>query len=386
MLFTDEAKTNTWDAMLEQYPALKFIVENSRGRFSRHFAESVVEFTSEKSVANLCDLLDEAFSEVHRRTIRGKNFMNKANGPEAQMMAISYAKTDPVNVLNTSSPGVKRHTSDEWEGHVMKRRRLDVGSICLHVHFANLIDEQPPDIEVAHGNMYFGKGGWLPQCRFLTIDEDLLLYLAVLGGKECSAYFGSKSTLSVFQAFSMHHSRHFQLNLHEEMMAQIIFCASRRNGVRGIHFETFFPCLVGEFQEGAKSKPMTVDGEERTIREIVQGYSDLSELLSTSVPFLAPSNAQWSQCVLDTCENGCNFGHFVHTNQERKGLCVYEAGVSGTPLFLCECNYRDRRLNVDALTEMIDRLDSVWKGGSRVEDRVTILREASRGPKSILET
>ncbi|KAL3669799.1 hypothetical protein V7S43_005178 [Phytophthora oleae] len=114
--FVDTEKQAAWDNMQTQYPVLKIIAEKSRGRFSRFFTESVVEYAANaKSVSNLCDLLDEAFSQVHRRAVHARNFMNKEMGPEAQMMAISYTNA--------------------------KKRSHEAGTACMHLHFANLVDK-----------------------------------------------------------------------------------------------------------------------------------------------------------------------------------------------------------------------------------------------------
>ena len=60
---------------------------------------------------------------------------------------------------------------------------------CMHLHFANLIDQQITDVRIMGSNTFEQNPPWKPWCRFPIVEEDLLLYLAVLGGKTYSGYY-----------------------------------------------------------------------------------------------------------------------------------------------------------------------------------------------------
>ncbi|UIZ20906.1 hypothetical protein KXD40_001421 [Peronospora effusa] len=366
--FADADKELSWNRIQGTYPVLKSIVANSRGRFARYFADSAVQYAIENSAngIELCDLLDVAFDYVSSETQSNNSFMGKQEGRDAQLMAISYA--------NVCIGGISPRP--------YKKRKVasDMGAHCMHLHFANLVDPQATEVDVIGNRLYVDSESWEPLCCFPDIEEDLLLYLAILGGKTYSGYYDRHlsidySTSAIFsmylrgQSFTTGGSTDAISNdykTYENMVAHMIFCASRRNGVQGIPFDEFFAGLLSECQD-EKIRPvtMTIGNTKQTIvaSDLLDKYADLAALSHSKIPFLAPPNAEWPRCILDTRTEVCNFGHLVRAkNAERCDIYVRNMeDPTGPPLFFCECKYWNDNVDSDAMETIIDGLEKVWK-------------------------
>ncbi|KAL7685621.1 hypothetical protein Plhal304r1_c030g0098301 [Plasmopara halstedii] len=128
----------------------------------------------------------------------------------------------------------------------------------MHLHFANLIDDEVKDIIARVQSSATDAMPWKPKCCFPPIHKDVLLYLAILGGQAFSSYYdyrGNKhySTKCIFaktKVFSVHESSNAvsnDYNSFDNMIAHAIFTSSRRNGVQRIPHNVFFECLLREF-------------------------------------------------------------------------------------------------------------------------------------------
>ncbi|KAL8016837.1 hypothetical protein Plhal710r2_c024g0097291 [Plasmopara halstedii] len=187
---------------------------HSRARFARYFMEQVVEFVVETSEVELCRLLDDACAYISMRSHEEKALLNLKQGKYAQLLAISHS-----NAVACGEP-------------LRKKPRLKAEASGMQLHFANLID-----------------------------DEDVLLFLAVLGGKAFPCYYDYKgnkhySIKCIFaktKVFSVHENSNAVFSndykSFENMIARAIFTSSRRNGVQGIPLNVFFENLLGEIQD-----------------------------------------------------------------------------------------------------------------------------------------
>ncbi|KAG3078256.1 hypothetical protein PC122_g12748 [Phytophthora cactorum] len=151
---------------------------------------------------------------------------------------------------------------------------------------------------------------------------------------------------------------------YENMVAHMIFCASRRNGVRGILFEAFFPWLLGEFQEQVTHPTkLMMDEEEMAFSGLLDGYNELAQLPGKNVPFLAPPNAEWPPYILGA-DWGC-FGHLDRLKNEERGDISVREVSSDTPLFFCECKYWHKKVDSRAMKGIMKGLETVqedkWK-------------------------
>ncbi|KAE9267732.1 hypothetical protein PR003_g31679, partial [Phytophthora rubi] len=226
-------------------------------------------------------------------------------------------------------------------------------------------------------------------------------------GKKYSGYYDRvsnipHSTLEIFQlfpkgtGFATHKNSNAlakDFNAFENMVAQSIFCASRKKGVRGILFDDFFVELLREMQDKPLVDQMEIEEEAAVVVDLPEGYSDLekikiddkavdaSDLLKgyddlaylreTRIPFLAPPNATWPEYILDTrarrvgsrCDDNCHFGHLVRAPTEERCDVYVENMESegGIPPFHCECTHWGKRVDIEVMRSIISGLNSVWK-------------------------
>ncbi|GMF39896.1 unnamed protein product [Phytophthora lilii] len=140
----------TWLKLVAKYPVVQDIVTHSRARFARYFMERVVESVVETSEVELCRLLDDACAHVSLRTHEGKAFLNSKNGKYAQLMAISHSNAVVCGENEEESP--------------RKKTRLEVGTIGMHLHFANLIDDEVKNMFAWNEALATNAGPWEPKC------------------------------------------------------------------------------------------------------------------------------------------------------------------------------------------------------------------------------
>ncbi|KAE8895547.1 hypothetical protein PF003_g20687 [Phytophthora fragariae] len=279
--------------------------------------------------------------------------------------------------------------TDSASEPALKKRRLEVGTKSMHLHFANLMDEKLT-VQRSTNQLHQRRDGkwvpWRPLCRFPAIDEDVLLYLAVLGGKTYSGYFDRveyipHSTLEIFKmypkgkGFSTHKNPNAlanDFNAFENMVAHSIFCASRKKGVGGILFDDFFFELLCEFQDEPRLEKMKIEDKTVVASDLLKGYDDLAYLRETRIPFLAPPNATWPEYILDTrarrvgsrCDDNCHFGHLIRAaNKERcDAYVVNMESEDRIPLFHCECKHWSKRVGSETIESIISGLNSAWPG------------------------
>jgi hypothetical protein len=366
----------TWSGLKRRWRVLRKIVKHSRGRFARNFFDKVIECANEKGLdaLTLPDLLDTAFDHVAREAIQKKGFMDLNEGREAQLMAISYTIAESIEPIpaakvarGESKPPAKRKAGGAVSTSSSKRRK--VGAASMHLHFANLVDEHLMELTLRMGKLESESEIWRPTCRFPTMKEDVLLYLAVLGGKKSGYSPSSGNSFSVKQIFSDYlggkgyprdenlHAPSNDYKTFENMVAHAVFCASRRNGVQGIRFPAFFDCLIGEFQHDRWEK--TSVGIQGVLETLADNAASLQD---TVIPFLGPPNAKWPKYILDAKAFGCNFGHLVRAvNSDQCDLYVQSAdSKDGTAPFLCECKHWKHALGMSAMNGIVAGVESAW--------------------------
>lgn len=303
--YGDETTQAIWEQLKHMHPVLSKIVESSRGRFARHFVEGVMKYAMSKPSINeiaLPDLLDTAFLRVSQAAQENKLFMKRTEGRDAQLKAISY------NLLETCK-------GDE---PVPKKPKRDVGVESMNLHFANLKDKEMIDLKMVNEAFYMLEGPptaistvWSPLCRFPSLNKDVLLYLAVLGGKDHSAYYEittskAYSTQRIMKEFKQSGGFDAGENtntvskdemFYENFVAHMFFVASRRNGVRGVSFNDFLTGLLDECKvEFVPKTPtkLTMSGSEERVTgcDLLEGYAALTELCETPIPFFGAAKCR----------------------------------------------------------------------------------------------
>ncbi|KAJ8576435.1 hypothetical protein ON010_g2776 [Phytophthora cinnamomi] len=178
-----------WQRIVEKYPVVETIVLQSRGRFSRYFIDEVLQKFQQDPNIVLCELLDAACARVSQASHNGKQFMNSPEGMYIQLMAISY--TNAIGDVDMSVAIAAANPSIVGEP-AQKKRRVHLKTPGMHKHFANLVDDKVTDVmalDALLGTKQPDWRMWQPMCSFTSIEDDLLLYLAILGGKDYPSYY-----------------------------------------------------------------------------------------------------------------------------------------------------------------------------------------------------
>ncbi|OQR84586.1 Crinkler (CRN) family protein [Thraustotheca clavata] len=369
-----------WFQATIKYPSLKYIVQNSRGRFARYFIDKVKEIWFND--IHLWDLIDEACGHVSIKTHQGKGFLNSPEGVLGQKMAITYNNVKPTK--STTPPPTKRFK------YALPRKN---GASCMHKHFANLVDEEVSDITLAENGLEKNDITWEPRCCFPSIEEDILLYLAILGGRKRATYYshGSNTTYSakkILDEFRLHGNTNAESNdvdLYENTVAHAVFSSSRRNGVQGLAFDNFFSYLLGEFQD------IIWQSVNLKLNQTPVVLSDLiPSLANKTIPFLAPINALWPSYIFDQNKNDCNFGNFCRaTNRDRVDLYIKDPRKSQEhrhdmkskekrkfhPIFLADCKCWRNKIGMSDVKSIVEGVDAVWtyKVQDKDNDTVTVV-------------
>lgn len=360
----NESENDVWSQIVGRYPSIKYIVMNSRGRFSRYFMQKVIEVFTKQPDIEFCSLMDESLAFVNQSTQKGKHFMSSNEGKYAQLMAISY-----TNVHDQDHYDVGSHEGKSQ----YKKRRTEVGASSIHSHFANLVDNEllPIDISLSHGKLTKGGTKWEVKCCFPDIEEDTLLYLSILGCKDFSSYsdrtsginFSTKCIFKKMKQFPVNENTNAISNDYkafENMVAHAIFSTSRRNGVRGIPLSDFISCLIGEFQDEVWTKMEFLLSNDEPIK-----ISDVLLEISVKnlmIPFLSPPNSGWPQSVLDMNQHGCYFGHLVRArNSDRCDIYVVDSIC--TPLLVCECKNWEHPVGLGKLNDIVGGIETAWPEG-----------------------
>ncbi|KAL8017398.1 hypothetical protein Plhal710r2_c023g0096471 [Plasmopara halstedii] len=255
LMLHNDREQQGWSKAVKRYSVLQDIATHSRGR---------------DCATNLCDLLDEACAAVSLRTHDGKKFLHSHDVKTAQVMAISY--------FNSA-------------GNSRKKRRHEVGAFGMHLHFANLVDEQLTDMTISDVTLGTSSGTWTLTCCFSAINEDMLLYLAIFGGKIFQATMTTKIGRSTQRSIYSRSDKYIPCPCKHER------CVSRLEGVR---------------EYGCTCNLLFVSKEWYAQR-----------LSSTIIHLLAPLNAEWPKWNLDQNSYECKFGHlFRARNKEWCDLYV----------------------------------------------------------------
>ncbi|KAG3047095.1 hypothetical protein PC121_g20266 [Phytophthora cactorum] len=132
----------------------------------------------------------------------------------------------------------------------VKKRKTDVGAESMHLHFANLVDTRVTDVFLAKKELALDNGEqWKPLCCFPGMEEDLLLYLEILGGTSYSGYYdlrvqNTHSTKIVFLDYMRgkvcpvdenSDTRSNNYKTFENMIAQALLCVAEKR-TRGNSF------------------------------------------------------------------------------------------------------------------------------------------------------
>ncbi|OQS04564.1 Crinkler (CRN) family protein [Thraustotheca clavata] len=257
-------------------------------------------------VNNLFELMYEAFAHVSKSTREGNRFITSNEGKMGQIFAISFNNAVPADDVKKGQIKQISNSNGEVDENLLptaKRLKCEalavkLGERIMHNHFANLVDKGLLDFNLGREILTLDNNAWKSQYCFPSIRVDILLYLAILGGKECLTYYdhfnGTHfSTKYMIENFPPNQSTN---DFYENTIAHAIFSSSPRNGVRGIPFDDFFHTT-------RKQVHLTLSGNRIVLINLI------SILATKMIPSLAPINAKWPDYIFDQKQNACNFGN-----------------------------------------------------------------------------
>ncbi|OQR90233.1 Crinkler (CRN) family protein, partial [Thraustotheca clavata] len=242
-------------------------------------------------------------------------------------------------------------------------------------HFADLVETELCDFTLQKQFLRSTTDSfkWEAKASFPSIKDDILFYLAILGGESFATYYDHDDRLThltkyILNQFPINQNTNTVSNdgeMYENMVAHAIFSSSRRNGVRGISFDKFFSCLLGEFAGFAwyESIRLTLDGKD--------------VFWKAKIPFLAPINAFWPDYILimNQNPNNCYFGNFCRADnvdrcdvyikvpnksQRQHHNMIFEEKMSSPSIFLAECKCWKDDLDMDSVNKIIAGVDKTW--------------------------
>jgi hypothetical protein len=276
---------------------LKSLLQNSRPLFTQ--LVSVIKQSS-------CDF-DSVLKDVFLELIDIKKIFGNFYGKLGQLRLFQNARNSLPDWNNQSTP-------------------------LIHSHFAQLDGEEKNFILMNSGCVNTVFGMWKPCSAFPKIQEDVLLYLLLMGGKDFSAFYSEDNKKVSYAYFYMSvkdnpECRDNILDFSnavqrsndgmflESLLSSTICAASHSNGLQGIGLNQFLLNLVFQLQIGkVESGQVSIAG--------------LNQLdgINMIVPFLSPPNQDWPDFVRIP---GANLGFLSRTrNSDNIDLWV-SSGLAG---------------------------------------------------------
>jgi hypothetical protein len=150
------------------------------------------------------------------------------------------------------------------------------------------------------------------QLRFPAIEKDLLLYLCLMGCKDCYPWKDEEGRMLSYWDFERLNPCKKTVNANpleskldyldmEAAMIAIMIVASRLHGTGGSTIQQFVRgigfCLVGSSEVETKPTEFQLQGQELLEASNLKALGLDKLVVDTKVPFLSPSNQPWPDCV-----------------------------------------------------------------------------------------
>jgi hypothetical protein len=223
----------------------------------------------------------------------------------------------------------------------------------IHSHFAQLNEDSKNFVLMNDGCIQHTDEAWKPCSAFPKIENDLLLYLLLMGGKYHSA-FRLKGRQVPYFHFLMETRGDPDYRSHildlsnavqtsndgmflESLLCSTVCLASHSNGVQGIHLKQFLLNLVYQLQvEAIEPNQSSIFG--------------LEQLGSTTfiIPFLSPANQRWPNELQKI--SGANFGFLERTKNAAQIDLRASCGLVG------ESKDYGSEIKIEAMRQILSRV------------------------------
>jgi hypothetical protein len=202
----------------------------------------------------------------------------------------------------------------------------------IHSHFAQLSGEK--NLILKNDGCLDGKDVlWKPSSVFPLVNDDVLLYLILMGGKDYPA-FRLDSCLIPYVYFllsvidSVDHRTHI-LDLRnsaqnsndgpflESLLCSTVCLSSHSNGIQGISLQNFLLDLLFQLQNSEKVKRTDI---------FIDGLNVL-DTLQMKIPYLSPPNMQWSDYLEEIPQS--NFGNLKRARNSDRVDLLADGNIAG---------------------------------------------------------
>ena len=181
-------------------------------------------------------------------------------------------------------------------------------SSLIHSHFAQLAGKEKNILLLSDGCAEHNSDTpWVATSYFPKVENDALLYLLLMGGKDYPAFRLASNTTAPYAHFLLNvtqsgvfrsHILHYNNIIQESndgMFLEALFCAtvcaaSHSNGIQGIGLKNFIYNLIFQLQIGIDAKLENVE---------ITDFSKLKKIEHLEIPFLSPPNQEWPDYFRD---------------------------------------------------------------------------------------
>jgi hypothetical protein len=266
---------------------LKALLQNSRPLFA--------QLVSSRIQHSFCDL-DDVLREVFMELILVKDIFGNYFGQLGQLRMFQNA----------------HYSLNDWSSQ---------STPLIHSHFAQLAGTDKNFILMNNGRIKESREFWKPCSVFPKVQDDTLLYLLLMGGKDYSAFYTSEHNEVPYAHFLMNVKDDLGCRSHilnfsnavqktkdgmflESLLCSTVCLASHSNGIQGICLKDFLTNLVYQVQ---------MDKIDRA-QVSIAGLEQLDQM-NITIPFLSPPNQDWPS-VLNIPNS--NFGALSRTRNSEK--------------------------------------------------------------------
>lgn len=273
-------------------PWLQYILVKSRPLFAQLVADNLKKRPSSD--------FDQLMKDVFTDLVNVKKIFGNHHGKLGQLRLFQNA----------------HYPLEDWED--------DSSTPLIHSHFAQLNGDQKNFELMNNGCIKNNDEIWKPSSAFPKVEDDILLYLLLMGGKHHPAFRLNGITVPYshflmnikgdtdYRSHILDVSNAVQVNndgmFLESLLCTTVCLASHSNGVKGIGLNKFLLNLVYQLQiDKLESKDIIISGLELLARSLSG--------IPFTVPFLSPANQRWPG---DLQIPASNFGFLERTKNKDK--------------------------------------------------------------------
>jgi hypothetical protein len=309
------------DLPLDAPEWLRALLQNSRPLFA--------QLVSSRVKQSFCDF-DAVLKDVFMKVAKNKGIFKNFFGQLGQLRLFHYAHYSLPDLMNQSTP-------------------------LIHSHFAQLEGPEKNFILLNDGSIEDTEltDTWIPCSAFPRLEDDVLLYLLLMGGKAFSPFYWKGNKEVPYAYFFMNVKNDPDYPSHildpsnamqksndgmflESLLCSTICAASHSNGLQGIVLKKFLLNLLYQLQIGqVESDQVAITGLEQ-----LDGFN-------MTIPFLSPPNQRWPEFLQIP---GANLGFLSRTRNSDKIDLWASSGIAG------ESKDYGKEINLTTMKQILKRI------------------------------